>query len=71
MVSFALGTDTAGSGRVPACFNNLVGVKPSKGLLSNSGMVPACKSIDCMSIFALNAIDANKVLQVAAKYDSQ
>ncbi|MEI8663781.1 amidase family protein [Pseudoalteromonas sp. B28] len=69
IVSFALGTDTAGSGRVPACFNNLVGVKPSKGLLSNSGMVPACKSIDCMSIFALNAIDANKVLQVAAKYD--
>lgn len=71
MVSFALGTDTAGSGRVPACFNNLVGVKPSKGLLSNTGMVPACKSIDCMSIFALDATDANKVLQVAAKYDPQ
>ena len=50
VVSFALGTDTAGSGRVPACFNNLMGLKPTKGLLSNKGMVPACQSIDCISI---------------------
>lgn len=69
VVSFALGTDTAGSGRVPACFNNLVGLKPSKGLLSTSGVVPACRSLDCVSIFALTADDANTVFQVAASYD--
>lgn len=69
VVSFALGTDTAGSGRVPACFNNLVGLKPSKGLLSTSGVVPACRSLDCVSIFALTANDANQVFQVAAAYD--
>jgi len=69
VVSFALGTDTAGSGRVPACFNNLVGVKPSKGLLSTTGVVPACRSLDCVSIFALTANDANLVLQSAAQYD--
>ncbi|MFT6552091.1 MAG: allophanate hydrolase, partial [Zhongshania marina] len=50
MASFSLGTDTAGSGRVPACFNNLVGVKPSIGLLSASGMLPACRSLDCITI---------------------
>ncbi|KMT66728.1 allophanate hydrolase [Catenovulum maritimum] len=70
-VSFSLGTDTAGSGRVPACFNNLVGLKPSKGLLSTSGVVPACRSLDCVSIFALTAHDANQVFQIAAQYDSQ
>ncbi|WP_016954083.1 allophanate hydrolase [Catenovulum agarivorans] len=70
-VSFALGTDTAGSGRVPACFNNLVGLKPSKGLLSTSGVVPACRSLDCVSIFALTASDANQVFQVAAQYDGE
>lgn len=69
VVSFALGTDTAGSGRVPACFNNLVGLKPSKGLLSTSGVVPACRSLDCVSIFALTADDAKQVFQVAASYD--
>ncbi|WAJ70185.1 allophanate hydrolase [Catenovulum adriaticum] len=69
-VSFSLGTDTAGSGRVPACFNNLVGLKPSKGLLSTSGVVPACRSLDCVSIFALNACDANRVFQIAATYDA-
>lgn len=69
VVSFALGTDTAGSGRVPACFNNLVGLKPSKGLLSTTGVVPACRSLDCVSIFALTADDANQVFQVAASYD--
>ncbi|EIC28435.1 MULTISPECIES: allophanate hydrolase [Methylomicrobium] len=69
LVSFALGTDTAGSGRVPAAFNNLVGVKPSRGLLSASGVVPACQSLDCVSIFALSAQDAERVLQVAQAYD--
>lgn len=70
-VSFALGTDTAGSGRVPAAFNNLVGLKPSKGLLSNSGVVPACKTLDCISIFALNTQDAAEVFNVAATYDPE
>ncbi len=53
LVSFALGTDTAGSGRVPAGFCNVVGVKPSRGLVSTRGVVPACRSLDCVSIFAL------------------
>ncbi|HEY5452935.1 MAG TPA: amidase family protein, partial [Polyangia bacterium] len=52
LVTFALGTDTAGSGRVPAAFNNIVGLKPSRGLLSTSGVVPACRSLDCVSVFA-------------------
>ena len=69
LVSFSLGTDTAGSGRVPAAFNNLVGVKPTRGLLSTSGVVPACRSLDCVSIFALTTDDANTVLNVAAAYD--
>lgn len=70
-VSFALGTDTAGSGRVPAAFNNLIGLKPSKGLLSNTGVVPACKSLDCVSVFALNCQDAATVFDVAAVYDAE
>ncbi|RZK99418.1 MAG: allophanate hydrolase [Rubrivivax sp.] len=61
-VPFALGTDTAGSGRVPAGFNNLVGVKPTPGLVPTGGVVPACKSLDCVSIFALTASDAARVL---------
>jgi len=69
LASFSLGTDTAGSGRVPASFNNLVGLKPSKGLLSMSGVVPACRSLDCVSIFALTTDDANAVLEQAAQYD--
>ncbi len=69
LVSFSLGTDTAGSGRVPAAFNNLVGVKPTRGLLSARGMVPACRSLDCMTIFALNCSDANQVLAVAEGND--
>ncbi len=69
LASFSLGTDTAGSGRIPACFNNLVGVKPTRGLLSASGVVPACRSLDCVSIFALHADDANTVLSVAEGYD--
>ena len=70
-VSFALGTDTAGSGRVPAAFNNLIGHKPTKGLLSTSGVVPACKSLDCVSIFALTAADAARVLDVAEYFDEE
>ncbi|MGZ8270154.1 MAG: allophanate hydrolase [Methylophilus sp.] len=69
MASFSLGTDTAGSGRVPAAFNNLIGVKPSCGLLSSKGMVPACRTLDCMSIFALNLADAEAVLQIAQGFD--
>ena len=68
-MSFALGTDTAGSGRVPAAFNNLVGLKPTRGLLSNHGMVPACRSLDCLSVFALTVPDALAVLGVAAGFD--
>lgn len=68
-VSFSLGTDTAGSGRVPACFNNLIGLKPTKGSISTKGVFPACRSLDCVSIFALNAHDAQKVFGVAALED--
>ncbi len=68
-VSFALGTDTAGSGRVPAAFNNLIGHKPTKGLLSTVGVVPACKSLDCVSIFALTAEDVVRVFSVAVHED--
>ena len=71
MASFSLGTDTAGSGRVPAAFNNLVGHKPSCGLLSTSGVVPACRTLDCVSIFALTAEDAKAVLDVAQGYDEE
>ena len=67
LVSFALGTDTAGSGRVPAGFNNIVGLKPTPGLLSIDGVVPACKSLDCVSVFALSCADADAVLRVAAE----
>jgi len=70
-VSFSLGTDTAGSGRVPAAFNNLVGVKPTRGWLSTYGVVPACRSLDCVSIFTSNTNDAKTVLTVAAGYDEQ
>lgn len=69
LASFSLGTDTAGSGRVPAAFNNLVGLKPSRGALSASGVVPACRSLDCVSIFSLSAGDARDVLRVAAAPD--
>ena len=70
-VSFSLGTDTAGSGRVPAAFNNLIGLKPSRGLLSCRGVVPACKSLDCVSIFSLNAADAQVAFRVAAAFDGE
>jgi len=70
LVPFSLGTDTAGSGRVPAGFNNIVGLKPSKGWLSTTGLVPACRSLDCISIFALTVADAQCVAQIAGGYDA-
>jgi allophanate hydrolase len=69
--SFSLGTDTAGSGRVPAAFNHLVGLKPSCGLLSTRGVVPACRSLDTVSIFALTAADAQQVFAAALAFDVQ
>ena len=66
LVSFSLGTDTAGSGRVPAAFNNLIGLKPTRGVLSTRGIVPACRSLDCVSIFALTAADARQVFRPPA-----
>jgi allophanate hydrolase len=69
LVSFALGTDTAGSGRVPAAFNNVVGLKPTRGIVSTRGVVPACRSLDCVSIFAGSVADATTVLDVMAAYD--
>ena len=71
LVSFALGTDTAGSGRVPAMFNNLVGLKPTRGVLSTHGVVPACRTLDCVSIFAETAHDASLVLAAARGADPQ
>lgn len=69
LVPLALGTDTAGSGRVPAGMNNIVGIKPSLGLISTSGVVPACRSLDCVSIFALSAEDAFAALKIMAGFD--
>jgi allophanate hydrolase len=69
LVTFSLGTDTAGSGRVPAAFNGLVGMKPTRGLLSTSGIVPACRSLDCVSIFAVSCTDAHDVWQAARGFD--
>lgn len=70
LVSFSLGTDTAGSGRVPAAFNNIIGLKPSNGRLSTRGVIPACRSLDCISIFALTAQDAACVLDAAEGFDA-
>jgi len=70
LVAFSLGTDTAGSGRVPAAYNNIVGLKPTRGLVSANGVVPACKSLDCVSIFARNVEDADHVLRVAQGFDA-
>ena len=69
LASFALGTDTAGSGRVPAAFNNLVGLKPTRGLVSVAGVVPACHSLDCPSIFARNVEDSLLVLEIMEGLD--
>jgi len=70
LASFSLGTDTAGSGRVPAMLNNLIGLKPSCGRLSAAGVVPACRTLDTISIFALTAADAAQVLAVAEGEDA-
>ncbi len=70
MVSFSLGSDTAGSGRVPAAFNNLVGLKSSRGVLSTSGLVPACRSLDCVSIFTSTCHDAYTVWDSARGFDA-
>ncbi|SDA93941.1 allophanate hydrolase [Mesorhizobium qingshengii] len=69
IVSFALGTDTAGSGRIPAGLNNIVGLKPTVGALSAAGVVPACRTLDCISVFALTVDDAYAVFGVAAAKD--
>lgn len=69
LVPFALGTDTAGSGRVPAGFQNIVGLKPTKGWFSTRGVVPACRTLDCVSIFALSVTDAHTVSQVVGVFD--
>ncbi|HEX2855501.1 MAG TPA: allophanate hydrolase [Opitutaceae bacterium] len=69
LVSFALGTDTAGSGRVPAMFNNLVGVKPTRGWFSTRGVVPACRSLDCVSVFALTVGEATTVARICGGFD--
>jgi allophanate hydrolase len=71
LAAFALGTDTAGSGRVPAGFNNVVGLKPSHGIISAYGVFPACKSLDCISVFALTSGDAFKVLEQCRGLDPQ
>jgi allophanate hydrolase len=69
LVDFALATDTAGSGRVPAAFNNLVGFKPTRGSWSASGLVPACRTLDCITVLARTVQDANQVDKVARSFD--
>ncbi|MDY6945568.1 MAG: allophanate hydrolase [Pseudomonadota bacterium] len=69
LVPFSLGTDTAGSGRVPAAFNNIVGLKPTRGWLSTTGVVPACRTLDCVSVFALTVADAEEIASIAGGYD--
>jgi allophanate hydrolase len=71
LVSFALGTDTAGSGRVPAALNNIVGLKPTRGAISARGVVPACRSLDCVSVFAGTVADAWAATAAAAGYDAE
>ncbi|HPA39589.1 MAG TPA: amidase family protein, partial [Phenylobacterium sp.] len=70
LVAFALGTDTAGSGRVPAAFNGLIGLKPTKGRWSTSGVIPACRSLDCVTVMTNDVADAALVDQVAAGFDA-
>ncbi len=70
LVSFSLGTDTAGSGRVPAAFNNLVSLKPTRGLLSTSGLLPACRTLDCATVFAETCADAARVFAVVRGLDA-
>ena len=70
LVPFALGTDTAGSGRVPAAFQHLIGFKPSKGRWSNRGLVPACRTIDCITAFTNDTDDARLIDSVIAGFDA-
>ncbi len=69
MATFSLGTDTAGSGRVPAALNNIVGLKPTLGALSATGVVPACRTLDTVSVFALTVTDAYEAFCAAAAFD--
>ncbi|MGJ7513850.1 allophanate hydrolase [Pseudomonas baetica] len=69
VASFALGTDTAGSGRVPAALNNLVGMKATKGLISTAGVVPACRTLDCVTTFTATAREASQLLALTARLD--
>lgn len=71
MASFSLGTDTAGSGRVPAAFNNLIGLKATKGVLSTNGVVPACRSLDCVTVFAKDLDSISQVFEIANAYDEE
>jgi len=71
LTSFALGTDTAGSGRVPAALNNLVGLKATKGLLSTAGVVPACRTLDCVTTFTASAAEASRLLALIAQRDPE
>lgn len=70
LMPFSLGTDTAGSGRVPAAFNNIVGLKPTRGWFSTQGIVPACRTLDCVSVFALTVTDAEFISRILAGYDA-
>jgi allophanate hydrolase len=70
LVPLALGTDTAGSGRVPAAFGNIVGLKPSRGMVSCAGVVPACRTLDCVSVFTLTIDDAMTALNAIAGADA-
>ncbi len=71
LVPFALGTDTAGSGRVPAALTNIVGLKPTKGSMSTRGVVPACRTLDCISVFAVSVDDAETVFDIYKGFDEQ
>lgn len=71
LVPLALGTDTAGSGRVPAAFNGIVGLKPTRGLISTTGLIPACRSLDCVSVFTRTVAQARAALRVLAGFDHQ
>lgn len=71
VASFALGTDTAGSGRVPAALNNLLGLKATKGLISTAGVVPACRTLDCVTTFTATAREASQLLALTAQLDSR
>jgi len=71
LVAFSLGTDTAGSGRVPAAFNHLIGMKPTKGRWSTRGLVPACRTLDCITVFTDTLVDAHAVDAVLAGFDAE